>query len=133
MDRDIPWFNKRFGGPNMGTRQVLAWATSRSRSPWSRTATWCPPHGAVGLLRHSSADDGRDYFDLVYGPPMFGMARSGNYRAGYRLLPEIRAAYDALRPSSPHFPVLATVVKGRARRPRAGRTTTCPSRASWRR
>ena len=106
MDRDIPWFNKRFGGPNMGMRQVLAWAMSPFALTMVADGDVVPcPHGAVGLLRHlQRADDGRDYFDLVYGPPMFGMARSGNYRAGYRLLPEIRAAYDALRPSSSHFP-----------------------------
>ena len=108
MDREIPWFNNRFGGPNMGMRQVLAWALSPFDFTLVADGDVMPcKAGLAGLLKHlqgtNPSNDGNEQqegskdFDLVYGPPMFGMARSGNYRMGYRLLPEIRAAYDGIR------------------------------------
>ena len=97
MEKDIPWFNKRFGGPNMGMRQILAWAMSPFLFTVVADGDVKPcPNGLIGLLNRLHVVKGQA-FDLIYGPPMFGMARSGNYRMGYRILPEIRAVYDTIR------------------------------------
>ena len=97
MEKDIPWFNKRFGGPNMGMRQILAWAMSPFLFTVVADGDVKPcPNGLIGLLNSLHLVEGQA-LDLIYGPPMFGMARSGNYRMGYRILPEIRAVYDTIR------------------------------------
>ena len=85
LERSTPRFNAIFGGPAMGLKQLLGWALAPYELVLAvdSDVVACPT-GIPSLFRELES------LDLAYGRPMFPMAKSGNYRLGYGLLPQVR-------------------------------------------